>query len=215
MRLPEWIINNELFSAHQKLSIINSNNNVLSAAQRAPLLIKMLFPFDEQTTLKVSDKKIKISKPSTTPDVWAFFSMKVHSCSHPIGFSKIVIDGANYATPRKSDRTGLTHIPQFIPLKNDENSNYFVLDDYPADQRLKRQVIQHHADRFPELDAVNIIHVTSNESSLGNSKQTPSSIPVTGHTMEDGSSSKDAEGKIGTDLCHIKIRCSQRLFIVH
>lgn len=194
----------ELFGVHQNLSTTNSNNNILSANQRAPLLIKMLFPFDDQTTLKVSGRKIKISKPNTTPEIWAFFAMKIHSCSHPIGFSNILIKGVNYAIPKKSDKADLTHIPQFIPLKNDENTNDYVLDDSPADQRLKRQVIQHHEDRFPELDAVNIMHVTSNESSLGNNKKTPSSIPVTGHTMEDGSSSKDAEGKIGADLCNIK-----------
>ncbi|WP_439834575.1 hypothetical protein [Aeromonas caviae] len=194
----------ELLSVHQHISSTNSNNNILSILQRAPLLIKMLFPFDDLTTLKVSGKKIKISKPNTTPEVWAFFAMKIHSCSHPIGFSKILINGVNYATPKKSDKIDLTHIPQFIPLIIDENTNDYVLGDYPADPRLKRQVIQHHEDRFPELDAVNIMHVTSNESSLGNGKQTPSSIPVTGHTMEDGSSSKDAEGKIGADLCNIK-----------
>lgn len=197
-------IKRELLGVHQHISSTNSNNNILSVPQRAPLLIKMLFPFDDLTTLKVSGKKIKISKPNTIPEVWAFFAMKIHSCSHPIGFSKILINGVNYATPKKSDKTDLTHIPQFIPLKSDENTNDFVLDDYPADPRLKRQVIQLHEVQFPELDAVNIMHVTSNESSLGNGKQTPSSIPVTGHTMEDGSSSKDAEGKIGTDLCNIK-----------
>lgn len=194
----------ELLGVHQYISSTNSNNNILSVPQRAPLLIKMLFPFDDLTTLKVSGKKIKISKPNATPEVWAFFAMKIHSCSHHIGFSKILIKGINYAPPKKSDKADLTHIPQFIPLKNDENTNDFVLDDSPADQRLKRQVIQHHEDRFPELDAVNIMHVTSNESSLGNGKQTPSSIPITGHTMEDRSSSKDAEGKIGTDLRNIK-----------
>ncbi|MGU5814534.1 hypothetical protein ACV1EC_06485 [Aeromonas hydrophila] len=194
----------ELFGVHQNLAMTNSNNNLLSVSKRAPLLIKMLFPFDDQTTLKVSGKKVKISKPNQIPEVWAFFAMKIHSCSHPIGFSKIMINGASYATPRKSDRTGLAHIPQFIPLKSDEKTNDFVFDDSPADQRMKRQVIQHHEDRFPELDAVNIMHVTPKESSLVNSKQTPSSIPVTGHTMEDGSASKDAEGKVGADLCSIK-----------
>lgn len=194
----------ELLNVHKNISSTNINNSVLSAFQRAPLLIKMLFPFDDQTTLKVSGKKIKISKPNQTPEVWAFFAMKIHSCSHPIGFSKIVINGINYAAPKKSDKVGPAHIPQFIPLKSDVKTNDFVLDDTPADKRLKRQVIQHHEDRFPELDEVNIMHVTPNESSLVNSKQIPSSIPVTGHTMEDGSSSKDAEGKVGADLCGIK-----------
>lgn len=194
----------ELLDVHKKISSTNINNSVLSASERAPLLIKMSFPFDDQTTLKVSGKKIKISEPNKTPEVWAFFAMKIHSCSHPIGFSKIVINGVNYATPRKSDRTGFAHMPQFNPLKSDAKTNDFILDDYPADQRLKRQVIQHHEDLFPELDAVNIMYVTPSETSLVNSKQIPSSIPVTGHTMEDGSSSKDAEGKVGTDLCSIK-----------
>jgi len=183
---------------HKHLALTQANNASLPEIAKRPLLLKMSFPFIDETTLDVLGKKIAFIKPHAE-SVWAFLVMEIRSCSHPFGFSKIVQKSDESVSSGQSGNSDNVP-PRFNPLwENEDVEDDLELEDLSADLRLGRLVIRNYTNQFPGFENI----VFENDSSFicqpDNGKRGNIGITVNALTVEDGCSSVDAKGNLGVD----------------
>ncbi|VXB97255.1 conserved hypothetical protein [Pseudomonas sp. 8BK] len=185
-----------LLGPHKHLSKTNINNATLSEHNKSPLIIEASFPFTGITQLKVSGKKMLLTKAGAS-EQWALFAMEINHCARPRDFSRVVLrkDEAFLSSKQVNSPASAINPPHFNPL-TDEDSEY-EFNDEPADQRLNRLVSLSYTNQFSAFEGLVFEH--RRPPTVQNISQSGFKIDVTvsALTREDGSYAESTHGILG------------------
>lgn len=192
-----------LTCTHKHLSAVHANNASPNSNTK-PLAIKSCFPFDGYTTLTVAGKNIPLTaKDDEGKQEWAMFAMEIQHCNHPPGFTNPLVKDT-YKTNKiiPGSKPTNNHGSDDIPTQDEDDDP--LIDDKPADKRLRRLAIHQYTNRFSAMRDLTFPHQREYQE-----KGAPN---ITNHTdatdtlsQEEGSYSKDAESNTGISSTDINL----------
>jgi hypothetical protein len=197
-----WAISSEsamaaLKSAHQYLSSTHANNCIVDENNKRPLVIKVSFPFSDETRLRVCGKRMPIAHKANT-EQWAVFVMEILFCAHPLGFSGVILESDDpFERGGLEGADGGSQPPRFSPLLDDEDEDDYEVDDLPADKRLPRLVVRSFTNQFGGFDRLEFVHRRPLGNNGANRQGTNVDIPVDTLATGDGSYDADSKGNLG------------------
>ncbi len=185
-----------LTGVQQYLAGISIKNKTRLDQEHAPLpfVLRTEFPFLGRTRLRVSGKRIVISKPGDSKE-WAIFAMFIDQCNHSLGFSRVIQESdipRDVSAPGDRSSSGR---PQLEPQIEDEEKYEF--DDVPADAKIKRVVSKTFTNQFPAFARMKFEHKRPIADPSYGRPPIPGEVPVRNLTINDGEYSADASNNVG------------------
>lgn len=181
-----------LYGPHKHLVL----NQLASSNAPQPLYINCCFPFKDVTTLHLAGKKIPLRNVRTRKNEWAILVNQIRNCTHPFGFSGLIID-CNGAPRRAPGDSGVSGGLPPRPPKSDIEDPAEV-NDAPADPALGRLIVRNHISSFEQINHINF-HRRYRERDDTNGRPYRSDTELTGNTLEDGKGGANGSGNQGID----------------
>lgn len=168
----------ELLQINKRITSISTDNSL--TGKRAALALEANFPFIGTANLSVSGVPMRLANDL------AIFTMEIHNCSYPLGFSSLIVENAGDQTSGGSlDGKGNNHKTYNVP-DHDPDDEDDEIDDTPADAELQRREVQQNSSPFPEDADISIEYHRSREQKKRIASYPSEEVDVTGLTFGDG-----------------------------
>lgn len=181
----------ETLKINKKISAINASNSI--TGNNSALALEANFPFSGRTNLSVA------GIPMTLANEPAIYTMEIHHCTYPLGFSSLVVESIGSQTGGGSaDEEGKGYkyfnVPSHDPDDEDEE-----IDDAPADARLPRRDIPQNSSPFPEDADILIEYRRSEQHKQKVATYVSEKAEIEGLTLGDGNFRATSKNKLGVD----------------
>lgn len=181
----------EMLQINKRITSISTNNSL--TGNQAALALEANFPFMGKANLSVSGVPMQLANDL------AIFTMEIHNCSYPLGFSSLIVESTGDQTSGGSlDGKGSSHKTYNVP-DHDPDDEDDEIDNTPADAELQRREIPQNGSPFPEGVEISIEYRRSWEHTEKAASYPSEEVDVMGLTFGDGDFRATSKNMVGVD----------------
>lgn len=181
----------EMLQINKRITAINTKNSMTGS--QAALALEANFPFNGKASLGVSGVPMKLANDM------AIFTMEIHSCSYPLGFSSLVVESAGDQTSGGSTNGGGNGHKTYNVPDHDPDDEDDEIQDSPADAELQRKEIPQSSSPFPEDVKIEVEYRRSWVQSVKIAGYVDETVDVEGLTFGDEDYRASSHNMLGVD----------------